>query len=297
MEALVSGTFRERQSERDPSAPEEDIRKLQSGLADDHLSDPWLEDDRRFSNSRAMRAIKSIIDNVTATDVTVLVWGESGVGKEIIARLLHLKSPRRHQAFVKVNCAALPLELLESELFGYDRGAFTGANRQRAGKFALANKGTIFLDEISELPWPLQAKLLHILQDREFSRLGSEETTRVDARVVAATNQDLSDLVRRKLFREDLYYRLNVVNIHVPALRYRREEIPFLADYFLRRCTEQYRRDLAILTADTMRRFMAYDWPGNVRELENTMKRIVVLGSQAWVADELRIGTSTSLPP
>jgi transcriptional regulator with GAF, ATPase, and Fis domain len=292
----VSATFHEREkAARD--ALREDIDGLHSQLLDQHPSNEWIEDEWRLANSRAMRAVKAIIDSVTATDVTVLVWGESGVGKEIIPRLLHGKSPRRDHPFVKVNCAALPLELLESELFGYDRGAFTGAHRQKAGKFALANRGTIFLDEISELPWPLQAKLLHILQDREFSRLGSEETTRVDVRVVAATNQELAHLVRRRQFREDLYYRLNVVNIHVPALRYRREEIPFLVDYFVQRCAQQYQRRPRPISAETMRRFMAYSWPGNIRELENTVKRIVVLGSEAWVAEELGLGTTTCSPP
>jgi transcriptional regulator with GAF, ATPase, and Fis domain len=198
---------------------------------------------------------------------------------------------------VKVNCAALPLELLESELFGYERGAFTGAHRQKAGKFSLANKGTIFLDEIGELPWPLQAKLLHILQDREFSRLGSEETVRVDARVVAATNKDLARLVQQRLFREDLYYRLNVVNIHVLPLRERREEIPFLVDYFMQRFSQQYGRPRTCVSAETMRRFMEYPWPGNIRELENTVKRIVVLGSDDWVADELVVTTPADDPP
>jgi transcriptional regulator with GAF, ATPase, and Fis domain len=257
----------------------------------------WSEEEWRFTNSPAMRAVKAIIDSAAATDVTVLVWGESGVGKEIIPRLLHWKSPRRDRPFVKVNCAALPLELLESELFGYERGAFTGAHRQKAGKFALANKGTIFLDEVGELPWPLQAKLLHILQDREFSPLGSEETTRVDVRVVAASNQDVGHLVQQRLFREDLYYRLNVVNIHVPALRHRREEIPFLVDYFLRRFSQQYGRRRTAVSAETMRRFMEYTWHGNIRELENTVKRIVVLGSEAWVAEELVDGASPGLPP
>jgi two-component system, NtrC family, response regulator AtoC len=293
----VSATFHEREEKTAGDTLRDEIEGLRSQLADQHVSNEWLEEEWRFANSRAMRAVKMIVDSVAATDVTVLVWGESGVGKEIIPRLLHWKSPRRDHPFVKVNCAALPLELLESELFGYERGAFTGAHRQKAGKFALANRGTIFLDEISELPWPLQAKLLHILQDREFSRLGSEETTRVDVRVVAATNQDLTHLVQRRLFREDLYYRLNVVNLHVPALRHRREEIPFLVDYFLRRSSQQYQRRRTPVSADTMRRFMEYPWPGNIRELENTVKRIVVLGSEAWVAEELFVGTAPCAPP
>jgi two-component system, NtrC family, response regulator AtoC len=282
--------LRERQEKTGSVVVRDEIDALRSQLADLRGADDWSDEEWRFTNSRAMRAVKAIVDSVAATDVTVLVWGESGVGKEIIPKLLHRKSPRRDHPFVKVNCAALPLELLESELFGYDRGAFTGAHRQKAGKFAMANKGTIFLDEIGELPWPLQAKLLHILQDREFSRLGSEETIRVDVRVVAATNKDLGLLVQRRLFREDLYYRLNVVNIHVQALQHRREEIPFLVDYFLRQFSQQYGRRRTAVSADTMQRFMEYAWPGNIRELENTVKRIVVLGSEAWVAEELVLG-------
>jgi transcriptional regulator with GAF, ATPase, and Fis domain len=292
VEAPVSATFHERDRKTASNGVRAEIDSLRAQLAGRQAPDDCAEDEWRFTNSRAMRAVKATVDSVAATDVTVLVWGESGVGKEIIPKLLHCKAPRRDHPFVKVNCAALPLELLESELFGYDRGAFTGAHRQKAGKFAVANRGTIFLDEVGELPWPLQAKLLHILQDREFSRLGSEETIRVDVRVVAATNKDLGLLVQRRLFREDLYYRLNVVNIHVPALRHRREEIPFLVDHFLRQFSRQYGRRRTAVSADTMHRFMEYPWPGNIRELENTVKRIVVLDSEVWVAGELVNGTA-----
>jgi two-component system, NtrC family, response regulator AtoC len=286
----VRATFRKREHKTASVIVRDEIDALRSQLAELQAAGDWSDEECRFTNSRTMRAVKAIVDSVAATDVTVLVWGESGVGKEIIPKLLHRKSPRRDCPFVKVNCAALPLELLESELFGYERGAFTGAHRQKAGKFAMANTGTIFLDEIGELPWPLQAKLLHILQDREFSRLGSEETIRVDVRVVAATNKALGLLVQRGLFREDLYYRLNVVNIHVPALRHRREEIPFLVDYFLGQFSRQYGRRRTTVSADAMQRFMEYPWPGNIRQLENTVKRIVVLDSEAWVAEELVLG-------
>ncbi len=194
-----------------------------------------------FMNSVRMHAVKDMIDRVAGTDATVLVWGESGVGKELVTRAIHDKSPRRDRPFVKVNCAALPLELLESELFGYERGAFTGAHRQKPGKFELANTGTIFLDEIGEMPMPVQAKLLQVLQDREFSRLGSQSDIRVDVRVIAATNKDLARLVQHGHFREDLYYRLNVLNIHVPPLRERQEEIPVLVEYFLDRVLPRVR--------------------------------------------------------
>jgi two-component system response regulator AtoC len=234
-----------------------------------------------------MRAVKEMIDRVASTDATVLVWGESGVGKEMVARALHYQSPRRERPFVKVNCAALPLELLESELFGYERGAFTGAHRQKPGKFELANTGTIFLDEIGEMPLPLQAKLLQVLQDREFSRLGSRQDIRVDVRVVAATNKDLAKLVERGSFREDLYYRLNVVNVFVPPLRERREEIPILVEHFLDLYARQYGRPRQRVSASTMRLLMSYTWPGNVRELENIVKRIELLGTEDWVTHEL----------
>jgi DNA-binding NtrC family response regulator len=240
-----------------------------------------------FEHSEPMRSVKRIIDNVAPTDVTVLVWGETGVGKEVVAWALHEGSPRRDRPFVKVNCAALPLELLESELFGYERGAFTGANRPKPGKFEQAHTGTIFLDEVGEMPLPIQAKLLQVLQDRQFSRLGSRADIKVDVRVLAATNKNLAQLVARKEFREDLYYRLNVINLHVPTLRSRREEIPLLTERFLEHYAQEYQRPKRRLAAATMDRFTNYPWPGNVRELENVVTRIVVLGAEDWVGLEL----------
>ncbi len=250
----------------------------------------------------AMAAVCATVRRVAPIDVTVLVWGESGVGKELVARALHVGSPRRRGPFVKVNCAALPFELLESELFGYERGAFTGATRPKPGKFELADGGTIFLDEIGEIALPVQAKLLQVLQDGEFARLGSQSDIRVDVRVIAATNKDLAQLVQTGRFREDLYYRLNVMAVHVPPLRQRREEIPVLVERFLREFARQYGRPAPVLSAATRERFLSYAWPGNVRELENTVRRIVVLGSDAFVADELREGAvpaagATTSPP
>jgi len=242
----------------------------------------WL-----LSNSPGMRAITKMIDQVAATDATVLVWGESGVGKELVARALHQRSGRRERPFVKVNCAALPLELLESELFGYERGAFTGAHRNKPGKFELADSGTICLDEIGEIPLPLQAKLLHVLQDGEFSRLGGRGDVRVDVRVIACTNKDLGQAVAHGAFREDLYHRLNVLSILVPPLRERWEEIPILVEHFLGQYARQYGRSRWAVSAETMRRFMDYHWPGNIRELDNVVKRIVVLGNEEWVAPDL----------
>ena len=192
--------------------------------------------------SEKMQRIKEIIDQVANTDVTVLIQGESGVGKEVVARSIHLNSLRRDKPFVKVNCAALPQELLESELFGYEKGAFTGAYRQKPGKFELAHGGTIFLDEISEISFSLQAKLLQVLQDREFSRLGGKRDVRVDVRVLVATNKNIDEAVKNSRFREDLYYRLNVVNINIPPLRDRKEEIPVFAEYFLEKFGRNIKR-------------------------------------------------------
>ena len=213
---------------------------------------------------------------VADTDVTVLVRGESGTGKELVARAIHASSPRRDKTFVKVNCAALPSELLESELFGFERGAFTGAIQHKPGKFEFANQGTMFLDEISEMHPPLQSKLLQVLQDGEFARLGGRHDVHVDVRIVAATNRDLERAVADGQFREDLFFRLNVVCITLPPLRQRRDEIPALTELFL----QQLRRALQQAAAsrsrsDTLRLFAEYDWPGNVRELENLVKRMV----------------------
>ncbi len=242
-----------------------------------------------FGKSERMNEVKQIIDQVASTDVTVLIRGESGTGKELVARTLYAQSARKDRPFVKINCAALPEELLESELFGYEKGAFTGAHQRKPGKFELANHGTIFLDEISEMHPALQAKLLQVLQDGEFSRLGGEGDVNVDVRVLAATNRDLQRAVKEGSFREDLYYRLNVVNISIPPLRERRDEIPLLVDYFLTRYSHQYNRPRRPLSEETMRRFMTYHWPGNVRELENMIKRVVVLGNEAAVHTEFAL--------
>jgi two-component system response regulator AtoC len=222
--------------------------------------------------------------------VTVLIEGESGVGKEIVARAVHDLSRRRDRRFVKVNCAALPGTLLESELFGYERGAFTGAVARKPGRFELASGGTIFLDEIGEMSLALQAKLLHVLQDGRFSRLGGNKEIEVDARVIAATNRDLEELAQRGSFREDLYFRLNVVNVEVPPLRERREEIGALIDHLLRRASARYRRPLVPLTAKLRELLENHALPGNVRQLENLLKRVVVLGSEEPVMRELLSG-------
>jgi len=223
-----------------------------------------------------MRAIQSIIESVADTDATVLIRGESGVGKDLVARAIHAHSGRCEGPFIKVNCAAIPQGLLESELFGHEKGAFTGAHRRKAGQFEFAKAGTIYLDEIAELPLGLQAKLLHVLQDFQFARVGGHELINVDARVIAATNRHLEQAMVQGEFREDLYYRLNVVEVMVPPLRERKEEIPILASWFLERFNEQYGRRKQ-LTPDTLARLTDHAWSGNVRELENTIRRMVVL--------------------
>jgi transcriptional regulator with GAF, ATPase, and Fis domain len=240
-----------------------------------------------LGRSNNMREVVDLIKRVADTDVTVLIRGESGTGKELVARALHTASPRRDRMLVKVNCAALPAELLESELFGFERGAFTGAIQHKPGKFEFANHGTMFLDEIGEMQPSLQAKLLQVLQDGEFARLGSREEVRVDVRVVAATNRNLEQAVTDGHFREDLFFRLNVVSIVVPPLRQRRDEIPALADFFLRHYSDHYNRTYQALGAETLQLFKGYDWPGNVRELENLVKRMVILGAEEAVTREL----------
>jgi transcriptional regulator with PAS, ATPase and Fis domain len=240
-----------------------------------------------LGRNEKMREVQDLIARVADTDVTVLIRGESGTGKELVARAIHSASPRREKPFVKVNCAALPSELLESELFGFERGAFTGAIQHKPGKFEFANHGTMFLDEISEMPLALQSKLLQVLQDGEFARLGSRSDVRVDVRIVAATNRDLEGAVANEQFREDLFFRLNVVCITLPPLRQRRDEIPELTRLFLTQYGEHYNKPPQALASDTLRLFAEYDWPGNVRELENLIKRAVILGTDESIRREL----------
>jgi two-component system, NtrC family, response regulator AtoC len=240
-----------------------------------------------LGTSDQMREVRELVGRVADTDVTVLVRGESGTGKELVARAVHAASPRRERTFVKVNCAALPAELLESELFGFERGAFTGAIQHKPGKFEFANHGTMFLDEISEMGAPLQSKLLQVLQDGEFGRLGGRRDVHVDVRVVAATNRDLELAVAEGEFREDLYFRLNVVCITLPPLRQRRGEIPGLTQHFLEHYSSYYNKPTLALATDTLRLFAEYEWPGNVRELENLVKRMVILGTDAPIRREV----------
>jgi DNA-binding NtrC family response regulator len=240
-----------------------------------------------FGTSPRMEEVKHTIEQVADTTATVLIRGESGTGKEVVARMIYAQSGRGDKPFVKVNCAAIPHELLESELFGYEQGAFTGANRQKLGKFDLANAGTIFLDEVSEMHPALQAKLLHVLQGGEFSRLGGKRDISVDVRVLAATNKPLERAVEEGLFREDLFYRLNVITIHIPPLRERREEILVFLEYFLQKYSEFYRKHPPPFGDHAISRMLDYSWPGNIRELENLVKRYVIVGNEAQIIREL----------
>jgi two-component system response regulator AtoC len=263
-------------------------RPLTQQYVKDFVTDPPL-----FDGHPRMRAIRSVIESIADTDTTVLLRGESGVGKDLVARAVHAASMRRNGPFIKVNCAAIPQGLLESEFFGHEKGAFTGAHRRKPGQFEYANKGTIYLDEIAELPLGVQAKLLHVLQDFRFSRVGGHGLIAADTRVIAATNRDLEEAMTRGEFREDLYYRLNVVEIRVPPLRERREEIPALASWFLAKFNAQYGRQKQ-LQPETIARLQDYSWLGNVRELENAIRRLVVLtdGEQTVEAllDRRRVG-------
>ncbi len=253
-------------------------------------------------DSPAMQAIYRFVSKVAPTDATVLITGESGTGKELVARAIHRNSKRASGPFVAVNCAALTETLLESELFGHEKGSFTGAISRKSGKFEAANGGTIFLDEVGETPPPLQAKLLRVLQEREFERVGGTGTIKVDVRVIAATNRDLPGEIRKGRFREDLFYRLNVVSVNMPPLRERRQDIPILAEFFASRFGQRLGRPVTGLRADAAALLAGYDWPGNVRELENAIERAVVLGADTKIVPDdlpgelLEFGTHAAGP-
>lgn len=242
----------------------------------------------RFTLSPAMEELRQQVDRVAQVDVPVLLLGESGVGKEFVARALHARSPRSQNTFLKVNCAALPSELLESELFGYEAGAFTGAVKSKPGQFELCEHGTILLDEIGEMPSTLQAKLLHVLQDQQFSRLGGRRTLTVDVRILAATNIDIQKALNEKLFRADLYYRLNTITLRIPALRERREDIPLFFDYFMKHLSAQLHCPQRRFSKRLMDGCVKYSWPGNVRELKNFVCRYLVLADDEAALAELR---------
>ena len=258
-----------------------------------------MEDDRarlsgdnpRFEQivgkSPALESVLAHVERVAPTDSTVFVQGETGTGKELIARAIHNLSTRCGRAFVKLNCAAIPLDLLESELFGHEKGAFTGAIAQKIGRFELAHRGTLFLDEVGDIPPALQPKLLRVLQEQEFERLGSTHTHRVDVRLVAATNRDLADMVKRNEFRIDLYYRLNVFPVVMPPLRQRRDDIPSLVAHFVEKFSRKMGKRIDSLPRETMAALSAYDWPGNIRELQNLIERAVILADDGVLPNPL----------
>src|SRR5262245_21497767 len=267
----------------------EEVKTLKQQLA-------YVEQGNILTSNPQMLRIIDISRHVAGTDVPVLILGESGVGKEVIASFIHEQSNRSDGPFVKVNCAALPHELLESELFGYERGAFTGAIRDKMGKFEQADKGTLLLDEIGEMSPHLQAKLLHVLQDAEFSRLGGKKPVKVNVRVLAATNKKLKEAVLKGEFRNDLYFRLNVIKLEVPPLRERREDIPLMCTHFMDKYRERYQSNVQVLPKDLLEAFMRYDWPGNVRQLENAIKRYLIL-PDSEILSELRTTSQEPAPP
>ncbi len=260
----------------------EEIAELKNKLAEEKL---YLEDEIRsernfeeiIGESTGLKNILKQVETVAPTDSTVLIQGETGTGKELIARAIHNLSSRRERTFVKINCAAIPTGLLESELFGHERGAFTGAIAQKIGRFELADRGTLFLDEVGDIPLELQPKLLRVLQEQEFERLGGTRTTKINVRLVAATNRDLVQMVADREFRSDLFYRLNVFPVQVPPLRQRREDIPVLVRYFAQKYARQMKRTVDSISGETMTALTNYHWPGNIRELENLIERAVIL--------------------
>jgi len=244
--------------------------------------------DKLIGESPKMLQVKTLIEEVADSGLNMLVRGESGTGKEIVARMIHSLSSRRNEAFIKVNCAAIPRDLLEAELFGYEKGAFTGAHKTKPGRFETANKGTIFLDEIGDMPLELQSKLLQVLEQHEFVRVGGIKNIRVDVRIVCATNRDLEKALEKQLIRDDLYYRLNEVTIQLPLLREMREDIPFLVDHFLKKYNLQYKKNYAQLSPKSMKLLQEYSWPGNVRQLENLIKQIVVRGDEKIILESIK---------
>lgn len=238
-----------------------------------------------IGQSGAMKDVMEKVLQVAPSEATVMITGESGTGKELIAGAIHFNSPRKEGPFIKINCAAITETLMESELFGHEKGAFTGADRRKEGKFYLANRGSLFLDEVSEMPLTMQVKLLRVLQERELTRVGGEEVTKIDVRVIAATNKNLQEMIRQGTFREDLYYRLNVVNLEIPPLSERKEDIPLLAQHFLETFSKKNSKKIKGFTPKAMDQLIRYDWPGNVRELMNLIERGVVFSGSNYLND------------
>jgi formate hydrogenlyase transcriptional activator len=253
--------------------------------------------DRIIGNSATLESVLDQVEQVAPTDSTVLIEGETGTGKELIAHAIHNASQRCGRALIKLNCAAIPLDLLESELFGHEKGAFTGAIAQKIGRFEMADKGTLFLDEVGDIPTALQPKLLRVLQEQEFERLGSGRTHKVDVRLVAATNRNLENMVARAQFRSDLYYRLNVFPILLPALRQRRQDIPALVTHFVKTFSCRMGKEVASIPPETMAAFQWYSWPGNIRELQNLVERAVILSRDGVLPNPLHKRRTQVMPP
>jgi len=276
------------------------LKKSEKQPAGDDIDEIVLDENVSFvRSSKRMREIESQCKLVARADIPVLILGESGTGKEVAAMLIHKMSARSQRGFLKVNCAAMPADLLESELFGYEQGAFTGAVKSKPGKFEICDKGTILLDEIAEMPPSLQAKLLQVLQDGSFARLGSRASVKVDVRVIAATNVDIKEAIARKTFREDLYYRLNGFTLEMPPLRERIEEVPILCQHFMRKVAAKYECDPLPISPALMQALTSHTWPGNLRELENVVKRYLVLADEQVIMNELipwrRAGSAASV--
>ncbi len=284
-----------------PFEPQELLFQIEKALENRHLSSEierlkgLLEERYSFSSiitrNEKMQKVLEVIARIARTDSTILVLGESGTGKDLIAKTIHLASERKGKPFVAVNCAALPEPLLESSLFGHEKGAFSGAIRSAKGLFLQAHEGTIFLDEIGDMPLSIQAKVLRVLQEKNFYPVGSERLTAVDVRIIVATNKNLEEQVKQGLFREDLYYRIHVIPIHLPPLRERKEDIPPLVDHFLVKFSERTKKEVKGLTPEAMQKLMLYDWPGNVRELENVLEFAVAMSENEFITEDLILRT------
>lgn len=292
--------FKQTEEARDRALKE--LKALKNRLEEENIYlKSEIRDARLFSGivgqSNALLYVLARVKQVAETDATVLVQGETGVGKELVSRAIHESGKRSDKSFIKVNCAALPKELIESELFGHERGAFTGALQQRKGRFELADGGTLFLDEISEIPLETQAKFLRVLEDGKFERVGGSRTLSVDVRLIAATNQDLKKKIAGGRFRPDLYYRLNVYPISVPPLRKRREDIPLLVEHFIPRIASQIGKQIDQVPVQMMEQLKAYDWPGNVRELKNVLERAIITASNSVLPPQTFIAPETKSRP
>lgn len=266
----------------------DEVKELKSRLEVKNTHDNFIGD------SPAMQKVKSIVDQVADSELTVLIRGESGTGKEIVARLLHNLSDRKDKPFVKVNCAAIPRDLLEAELFGYEKGAFTGAHKNKQGRFEVANKGTIFLDEIGDMHLDLQSKLLQVLEQQEFVRVGGIQNIHVDVRIICATNRNLEQAIAEKQFRDDLFYRLNEITLLLPPLRQRKDDIPLLVNHFMKKYEELYKKEELQLSSQVLDNLLTFNWPGNVRQLENMMKQVVVREDESIITD--LIASSSNQP-